>query len=312
MRGPCALLLVILGLTAGAPLRADSPPARAVIGACAQRAKPGLVGMEALGSACPELADAIATLGLGAHLPGDWEDRVTPRALADWSALADRYDRTAAPVPLPDSSRLPTIARLLRPPPEPLTLWERLKAWIGSWLDPDRGQWPDWLRWPTQWQPGKAWLFGLTVVVLIAALVVIVIELRAAGVFGAGRRRRASRGRSPTNTRPAFAESEETTQFDAAGGQLSPDRLLRLLVTALTRSHRLERDRDLTCRELITAARFDTAAQRETFTNVALLAEQMLYDEPGRAPAPNDATLGQRARGLYGELLAAPAGQPAK
>ena len=311
MRGPCALLLVILGLTAGAPLRADSPPPRAVIRDCAQRAKPDLVGMEALGAACPDLADAIATLGLGAHLPRDWEDRVTPRALADWSALADRYDRSVAPLRSPDSSRLPTIARLLRPPPEPLTLWERLKAWIGSWLDPERQQWPDWLRWPTQWRPGKAWLFGLTAVVLIAALVVILMELRAARVLGPGRRRRARPGRSPSNTHTGFAESEEPTQIDAAGGQLSPDRLLRLLVTALTRSHRLERDRDLTCRELITAARFDTAAQRETFTAVALLAEQMLYDEPGRAPM-NDETLGQRARGLYGELLTAPAGQPAK
>ena len=31
MRGPCALLLVILGLAAGAPLRADSPTAREVV-----------------------------------------------------------------------------------------------------------------------------------------------------------------------------------------------------------------------------------------------------------------------------------------
>ena len=312
MRGPCALLLVILGLTAGAPLRADSSPARAVIRDCAQQANPDLVGMKALGATCPELAKAVETLGLIAHLPEDWQDRVTPRTLADWSALADRYDGTVAAVPPPDSSRLQTIARLLRPPPEPLTWWERLKAWVGSWLDPERGQWPDWLRWPTQWRPGNALLYGLAGVMLIAVVIVIVIELRAAGVFGAGRRRRAPPRRSPTSTHTAFAESEEPTQNDAAGGPLSPDRLLRLLVTALTRSHRLERDRDLTCRELITAARFDTAAQRETFTTVALLAEQSLYDEPGRAPAPNDATLSQRARGLYGELLAAPAGQPAK
>jgi hypothetical protein len=311
MRGPCALLLVILGLTAGAPLRADSPAARVVIHDCAQRAKASLVGMEALGSACPELADAIATLELGAHLPGDWQDRVTPQALADWSALADRYERTVAPAPLPDSSRLETIARQLRPPPPPLTSWERLKAWVKSWLDPERRQWPDWLRWPDRWQPGKAWLVGLTAVVLIAALVVILMELRAARVLGAGRRRRAPLGRSPTNTHTVFGESEEAPQFDTAGGQLNPDRLLRLLVTALTRSHRLERDRDLTCRELITAARFDTEAQRETFTTVALLAEQQLYDEPGRAPL-QDATLGQRARGLHGELLAASAGQTAK
>jgi hypothetical protein len=311
MRGPCALLLVILGLTAGAPLRADSSPARAVVRDCAQWAKPYLVGMRVLGESCPELAKAVVTLGLVAHLPEDWEDRVTPRTLADWSALADRYDGTVAPVPPPDSSRLQTIARLLRPPPEPLSWWERLKTWVRGWLDPERGQWPDWLRWPTQWRPGNALLYSLIGLVLIAAVVVIVMELRAAGVFGAGQRRRASPRRSPTNTHTAFAESEEPQQIDESGGPLSPDRLLRLLVAALTQSHRLERDRDLTCRELITAASFDTPAQREIFSTVALLAEQALYDDPSRAPALNDATLGHSARGLYGELLAAPARQPA-
>ena len=56
MRGPCALLLVILGLAAGAPLRADSPNGLEVIRDCAQRAKPALVGMDALSTDCPALA----------------------------------------------------------------------------------------------------------------------------------------------------------------------------------------------------------------------------------------------------------------
>jgi hypothetical protein len=118
--------------------------------------------------------------------------------------------------------------------------------------------------------------------------------------------------RSATNTHSTTAPVEELTLMEEAGGQLRPERLLRLLVMALTKSHRLERDRDLTCRELITAARFDTPGQREIFSTVALLAEQTLYDDPSRAPALSDETLGQSARGLYGELLAAPAGQPSK
>jgi hypothetical protein len=85
-----------------------------------------------------------------------------------------------------------------------------------------------------------------------------------------------------------------------------------VLVAALTKSRRLERDRDLTCRELITAARFDTTAQREIFASVALRAEQILYGDSERAPTLNDQKLGQSARALYGELLAAPAGQPSK
>lgn len=311
MRGPCALLLVILGLAAGAPLRADSPPSQ-VIRDCAQRAKSDLVGMDALRTDCPALAKAIQDLGLAAQLAVDWKKRVTPRALADWGALAERYDRAAAPLPPPDSARLQTIARFLKPPEPPPTWWERLKTWVRNWFDPEHGQWPEWLRWPTQWRPGNAVLYSLFGVVLIAAAVVIAIELRAAGVFGAGRRRREPPKRSATNAHSTTALLEEPTLVDEAGGQLRPERLLRLLVTALTKSHRLERDRDLTCRELITAARFDTPAQREIFSTVALLAEQMLYDDPSRARPLNDETLGQSARGLYGELLAAPAGQSRK
>jgi hypothetical protein len=312
MRGACALLLVILGLAAGAPLRADSPNGHEVIRDCAQRAKASLVGMDALRADCPALAKAIQDLGLAAQLPGDWKKRVTPRVLADWSVLADRYDRAAAPVPPPDSDRLQTIAQLLRPPQPPPTWWERLKTWVRNWLDPEHGQWPDWLRWPAQWRPGNAVLYSLFGLVLVAAAVVIAIELRAAGVFGAGRRRRALPQRPATNTHSTTAPLEELTLMDEAGGQLRPERLLRLLVTALTKSHRLERDRDLTCRELISAARFDTPAQREIFSTVALLAEQMLYDDPSRAPPLSDATLGHSARGLYGELLASPAGQARK
>jgi hypothetical protein len=310
MRVSCALLLVILGLTAGAPLRADSPTSHEVIRDCAQRAKPDRVGMDALRTDCPELEKAIHELGLPAQLPRDWHERVTPGALGDWSTLADRYNRATVPVPPPDSARLQTIARLLRPPQPPPTWWERLKTWVRNWLDPEHGQWPGWLRWPTQWRPGNAVLYSLSGLVLIAAAVVIVIELRAAGVFGAGRRRRVLPKRSVTNTHSTTTPLEEPTLMDEAGGPLRPERLLRLLVTALTKSHRLERDRDLTCRELITAARFDTPAQREIFSTVALLAEQMLYDNPSRAPPLRDATLGHSARGLYSELLAAPAGQP--
>src|SRR4051794_37835908 len=119
MHKPCVLVLGLLGLAAGTPLRADSPAAREVIRECAQRAKADLIGMEALSADCPTLATAIETLGLAAHLPEDWKSQVTADALADWSALADRYGGSAAPGPLPDSSRLQTIARLLRPPPEP-------------------------------------------------------------------------------------------------------------------------------------------------------------------------------------------------
>jgi hypothetical protein len=268
--------------------------------------------MDALRADCPALATAIEDLGLTAHLPQDWQEQVTAGDLADWSALADRYAGSAAPVPLPDSSSLQTIARFLRPPPEPPNWWERFKTWMGLWLDPEQGQWPEWLRWPTRWRPGNAILYGVMGLVLTAAAVVIAMELRAAGVFGAGRRRRAPPKRKATDTPTNSPHSQEPAEIDEPVEQLRPERLLRVLVAALTKSHRLERDRDLTCRELITAARFDTTAQREIFASVALLAEEMLYGDPQRAPTLIEQKLGPSARGLYAQLLAAPAGQLSK
>ena len=101
------------------------------------------------------------------------------------------------------------------------------------------------------------------------------------------------------------------TDVETAAEHLRPALLLRLLVMALTRAHRLEREAIMTCRELITAAHFDNAAQRETFERVALLAEQGLYGDPKRAVAPLSPELLSNAGGLYRELVAICAEQPA-
>jgi hypothetical protein len=305
---PCALLLVILlGLAVGAPLRAEAPSARKVLRGCSLGVKPDLVGLDALQGQCPTLAQAIEDLGIATHLPRNWKKQVTPGDLADWSALADRYDPSAAPASRPDSHRLQTIAETLRPPPEPPNWWERFKIWLASWFDPEGGQWPGWLHWPSQWRPGKSFLYVLVGLVFLTAAVVVAIELRAAGVMGPGRRRRRGSVRPPTGTPINSGRWQEPEEIIGSIEQLRPEHLLRVLVSALNRSHRLERDRDLTCRELITAARFDTVAQREIFASVALQAEQILYGEPQRAAALSDRELGQSAQGLYGELLTAPA-----
>ena len=143
---------------------------------------------------------------------------------------------------------------------------------------------------------------------VIAAVAVVVIELRAAGVSGAWRRR----------TRPQLRPIEEDvdepspglTDVETAAEHLRPALLLRLLVVALTRAHRLEREAIMTCRELISAARFDNPAQREIFKRVALLAEQGIYGDPKRATAPLSPELLSNAGGLYRELVAGSAEQP--
>ncbi len=305
----CALVLWLLVLSAGAPLRADPVATRALIKQCTQQARPALRGIQALRADCPAIDTAIADLGLAALLPADWSKRVGPHSLADLSALADRYAQQP-PGPSPSPSSLRTIAQSMQLPAEAPSWWERLKTWLASWLDSDRGRWPDWLRSLHLSPTAVRWfVYGSGVLVILTAVIVVVRELRAAGVFGS-QRRRASVRAAPMA--PSNIVERAPIDIDAAPEHLRPVILLRLLVTALTRSHRLERDGVLTCRELISAARFDTPAQREIFMSVALSAEQVLYGDPRRTSLPLDSDLLGNARGLYGQLVAAPAEQPAR
>jgi len=87
--------------------------------------------------------------------------------------------------------------------------------------------------------------------------------------------------------------------------------LLRTLVVALVRSHRLDHERILTCRELVTAAHFDTREQRERFAALSVLAERGLYGVPGKDPPPQQDEVLAAAQALEGQLRAAPVGRGA-
>jgi len=307
----CALLLGVLGLIPGAPISAAEPHApRTLSTECAQRIDPGLRGLDALRAACPALESDLEALGLTALLPEDWKTHISPHALTDLSALTDRYTQRTERE-LPDPASLQRIARQLEAPAGVPSWWERLKSWLASWLDSDRNRWPAWLR-SLRLSRGAALalVFGSVALVVIAAAVVVARELRAAGAFGLRRAQRAqSAGIQPT----AVTERSLTSMdIDAAPEHLRPVILLRLLVAALARSNRLEREGVLTCRELIAAARFDTPAQREIFANVALSAEQVLYGELRRKADPSGDVMLGNARGLYAQLTAAAAGQPAR
>jgi len=305
MGGRRALLLGLLWLVTGVPLKAEPLAPRQRLHDCVQRATPRLRGIEALRAACPEIGTDLEDLGLDAFLPEDWRARVSPRSVADLTMLAERYALQSAHVP-PSASRLQSIARLLEPAPSSVSWWQRLRSWIASWLGSDRNRWPDWLRALANWRSGRLiLLYGSIALLLVGTVAVIVIELRAAGRIGA--RRQPSLSRRPVMAATNLDEpSIALADVDAAPESLRPAILLRLLVSALTRSRRLDRDSVMTCRELITAARFDNTAQREIFASVALLAECVVYGDPRRGPALPPPDLLASAGGLYRELVGVP------
>jgi hypothetical protein len=305
MGGRWALLLGLLWLVTGAPLKAD-PLARQRLHDCAQRASPQLRGIEALRADCPEIGADLEDLEIAALLPEDWKARISPRAVADLTVLADRYARQSVRV-APGASRLQAIARNLQAPATSVSWWQRLRSWLASWLGSDRNRWPDWLRSLTHWHAAMmALLYGCMALLVAGVVAVLVIELRAAGLIGARRQPRLSRG-SVMEAAGSDAPEISFADVEAAPVGLRPAILLRLLVTALTCARRLERDSIMTCRELITAARFDNAGQREIFARVALSAEQVLYGDPRHAPVPPDPDLLGSADGLYRELVGVPA-----
>lgn len=287
---------------------------RASIEQCALHADSRLHGLDALRGACPGIEGAARGLGLGSLVAGDWESRVGVGALRDLGALAARY-RDSAPHATPDPARLVAIAKALEPPPVPLSWWERFKSLIVRWLESDQATWPSWLR--SHWSFGErfwnTFAYLLAAGIVLAAIVVAVNEVRAARGPG-------SRAREKAPRRYAGAAMTEDPLPDLSAIEAAPVReravlVLHLLIGALTRSHRLQRDRNLTCRELITAARFDSATQREQFRGLALLAEEALYGEPlptssvGGSAAANQADL-QSVKSLYEGLLARPVAAP--
>lgn len=301
--------MLLLALSGGTALGAGAPPdARSLIHDCVLRASPTLQGIEALRADCPHLAAALHDLRVDAFLPQDWPKHLNTRQLADVDALLTRYAGTPPRAP-PSPASLQEIARHLPvPPAPPPSWWDVLERWVSSWLD--RHLSDSWLSgWKLTSLGRSALLLGLIATVLVGAGIIVFIELRASGVLDARERRTRPPGIQPS---ASPAESVDPTDLANVPLRLRPVLLLRSLVAVLARAERLGHERDLTCRELITAARFDTSSQRERFARIALLAEEALYSDPGHhfsQPLTEDAIAD--ARGLAGQLRAAPQEQHA-
>jgi hypothetical protein len=144
-------------------------------------------------------------------------------------------------------------------------------------------------------------LFVALALILALTVLVIVNELRAAGVF---RKRLVVEIDNGTANTAALAD-EATVDVDS----LPPDRkasmLLRMLVTTLVQSGRLRTERSLTHRELCARANFDDAGQRESFKRVAALAERTVYGSSEVAASEVEPIV-SAARALDAQLRGAP------
>ncbi len=264
------------------PLRAHARDTHSLITRCTDAEGPDLQGLAAIREACP---------GIDA-------------------ALAERYSGHPSSA-LPAASDLRAIALRLQKPPPPAasSLWDRITAWLRR-----RFALPasllKWLHSLPGWSAGPSTqallLVGSGVLILLALAAFIISELRAAGLLGRRWLKPARDGRRVAQPRIRMPGEEADDGVDPAHALDRPAAALRMLIEALRRSRRIDRDGSLTCREVLIHAVFDTQGQREGFAKIALLAEQEVFGPRGSSIRVPD-ELRPALEALRTQLLAAPA-----
>jgi hypothetical protein len=276
--------LTIAGLFASATLAAAPLD---VVRECAAAASPTVSGLKNLNAVCPQLDAALTALGLDEVLYEGWRDKVNAHALQDAVILAVRYSDSKPQRSLDEGVLRGILGSFKTQQQPPHSWWQALQGWFRRWLAHSNSSLAGWLnrfwdRWLSHVEVSpsllKVFAYGLTVLVVVAAIVVIIRELNAAGLarrLGGVTRTRAAR-------RGASLSSGSGAEFAPAASGVAG--LLRALVQKLLQSGRLKVERSLTHRELIARSAFDSEAQRSAFAGVARTAESLLYGPHGAAP----------------------------
>jgi len=262
---------------------------------CSDRMQPGHARGKKLAEQCPNLDATLEALGLSRLLDTEQRERLNSQAIDDLVALSSQYS-AARPAVGPSVSTLTAIAEQVngRKAAAPLGWWDRLKAWVKDWLSRPGTSGKSWFdEWLRRMADSTALLNAILYVcmgtVIAGALLVVFIEMRAAGVL---RRKEARLGAGGPH-----ASSTETLPGAAAEARGGVPRLLGL---------RLQFERTLTHRELIARSIFDTPEQRGAFAQVSQAAEALLYGGAAEAAIP------QPVMDLGSSLLAQLTDLPAK
>jgi hypothetical protein len=258
-----------------------------VVRDCALAASPTVSGLKNLNAVCPQLDAALTALGLNEILYDGWQDKITSHALQDAAVLAERYSESKPRRSLALGVLRGILGSYKIEPEPPRSWWHALEDWFKRWLAHSNSSLANWLnrfwdRWLSHYEvsPGflKVFTYGLTALAVLAAIVVIIRELNAAGMarrLGAATRARGARGGGSQRLASAG---------EAASAVSGIAELLHALVQRLLQSGRLKAERSLTHRELIARSAFDNEAQRTAFAGVARTAESLLYGSQGTAP----------------------------
>jgi hypothetical protein len=267
--------------------------------ACAAKFAAAEAHTKKLEELCPQLEESLNALALTGLLDADARKNLTPAAINDLVDLSVQY-AAARPSAAPDTGSLPAIAEQVngKKPSAAVTWWDRFKSWMRNWLSGHAGAGNGWFdEWLRQLSKSTALLTAILyicmAIVVAAALFVVFVELRAAGLLRRGALR--AKAAEPGDLRvSALFESKPQAARDGIA------QLLGLLVARLIQTRRLGFERALTHRELIARSVFDTPEQRRAFALVARAAESLLYGGAAAAAIPE--TLMEQGASLLTQL----------
>lgn len=258
-----------------------------------------------LESVCPELVARVTASDFGKLLPEDWHNRISGGRLEELRASLAAGRRAPAARGLSLASLKAAISHVQAEQKAPkLSLWERLKNWIDGLFERQAraGKPEGWFAQLAEKLAGsqralKIVYYTMLVLIIAAALAIVYIELRAAGLLtsraGGGRKQRAQTGSAERVKALALS--------DVARAPLAerPALLIRLLIETCVATDRLQERRSFTHRELAGAARFEVPGDGASFAHVLRTAEAVRY----AAAAPDARALDEAVRD--GEALLA-------
>lgn len=296
-------------MTSGAAAPAQDGDANIIV-SCARDADEDIVGLTELDAECPGLEPALVDAGLAPFISEAQSAALTSAALSDLAQLREHYRQLPALHTL-SIDQVAQVARELEQvkAARPLTWRERLSQWVRQFFDRPQSNGSSWLA---EWLRNKSLpqkvtdviVTGLILLVIVLALIVLINELRAAGVF----RKRAARKAAGLGSNGMPGSTMPLTFADISAAPLrdQPSLLLQLVVNALVDTGRLQAARSLTHRELALRARFDASLQREQFSLLATGAERARYGRDLPTATQIEALLTD-GRALHAQIAATPA-----
>jgi len=296
-----ALLLAAAGWsTAGAHDALDA------IDGCLRELDPGLdVGYQRIAARCPDLTPTLVQSQYAAWLPRDWNQTgnlLSADGLTELRALLTREPAATAARGAPSVEHVAALLAKVTQSDQPRAgWWTRLKQWLREVLAPrpERAGESWWRRLIGDARLSDVALeavgWGAMLLVIALAVVVVINELRVAGVLKA-RERAHGRARTPA-AGPGALTLEDLERVSPLE---QPSLLLELIARRLVAQERLPPARSLTVHELTRAARLPGESDRERLRELATTCERVRFGDQQESSSTLAAAI---ARGR--ELLAA-------